>query len=99
MQTPDEIDAEIDAFVAKRQEERRVALLYAAATGIDTGDHVYHKPSGETWLVRRVTHDGWLQWCGWPPGETLITTCILVYKATPAEKAKLQQEIAASEAA
>ena len=86
-------ESEIDAYVAARVEERRIALLYAKATGIDTGDHVYHKQSGETWLVRRVTADGWIEWCGWPRGQTLITAVRLIYKATPAEKEKLAREI------
>ncbi len=87
-------EEELNAYVAARQEERRIALLYAAATGIDTGDLVYHKESGEIWLVRRVTHDGWIEWCGWPKGQALITAVRLVYKATPAEKEKLVREIA-----
>lgn len=59
---------------------------------IDTGDSVFHRPSRETWLVKRVRGDR-LEWCGWPPGTAALSDCLLVRKATPDERAKLLKEI------
>lgn len=52
---------------------------------IDTGDHVYHRPSRETWVVARVEGDK-LYWCGWPPGRADLSDCELVKKATESER-------------
>lgn len=60
--------------------------------GIDTGDHVRHGPTGEEWVVRYVRGDR-LSWCGWPPGEVSLSECSLIYKATPEERAELQDLI------
>lgn len=48
------------------------------------GDHVYHRPSRETWLV--AYDDGEeLAWAGWPDGRARTRDCILIYRATPQE--------------
>lgn len=62
--------------------------------GIDTGDTVKHKPTGEEWLVAGVKGDR-LMWCGWPEGWAALTDCELVEKATPAARDKLLHELAA----
>lgn len=41
-----------------------------------TGDHVLHKPSGETWVVAFVDGDD-LAWCGWPNGLARTSDCEL----------------------
>lgn len=56
---------------------------------IDTGDHVYHAPSGETWVVAGVLADV-LYACGWPCTSVPVETCTLVKKATRKEKELLQ---------
>lgn len=61
------------------------------------GDHVYHKPTRETWVVRRVIGDR-LQYCGWPQGQGLLADCRLVYRATEAEHRQWIEDIAKSEA-
>ncbi len=38
------------------------------------GDHVFHKPSRESWIVKYVNSDR-LAWCGWPPGEARLVDC------------------------
>jgi hypothetical protein len=58
---------------------------------IDTGDHVLHAPSGETWVVAYVRGDR-LAWCGWPQGEATLTDCVLLKKATAEERIKLLRE-------
>jgi hypothetical protein len=86
-------DEEIEAYAARLAADQRLSKFMAAAMHLDTGDQVFHKPSGETWLVKRVHNDGYFEWCGWPPGRALVSTVRLVYKATPAEKEKLLREI------
>ena len=61
---------------------------------IDTGDHVLHEPSGETWVVACVRGKS-LSWCGWPEGMAALSDCKLVKKATPEERAKLLADLAA----
>lgn len=60
---------------------------------IDTGDSVFHAPSGETWLVACVRGDR-LSWCGWPEGTADLKDCTLKRKATPEERDKLLREMA-----
>lgn len=62
------------------------------STTIDTGDSVFHAPTGETWTVAYVQGDR-LAWCGWPEGEARLSDCTLVQKATPEFKAKLLQDM------
>lgn len=62
--------------------------------GIDTADHVLHGPSGEKWLVGRVT-DTHVHPLGWPPSSAPIADCTLVKKATATEREALLREIAA----
>lgn len=55
---------------------------------IDTADHVFHEPTGETWVVACVQGDK-LSWCGWPEGMAELSDCRLIKKATPEERQKL----------
>lgn len=52
---------------------------------IDTGDHVHHAPSDETWVVAFVDGDR-LYWCGWPEGTAALADCTLVRKATAEQR-------------
>jgi hypothetical protein len=61
---------------------------------IDTGDSVFHRPSRETWLVACVRGQS-LSWCGWPEGRARLSDCLLVNKATPAERRELLEDLAA----
>lgn len=60
---------------------------------IDTGDAVFHIPSGETWIVACVDGD-YLSWCGWPPGWARLSDCTLVRKATPEQREQLLNDMA-----
>lgn len=60
---------------------------------IDTGDSVFHRPSREWWSVAYV-EDGKLCACGWPLGFVPVSTCLLVTKATIAERDKLLYDMA-----
>ena len=62
---------------------------------IDTGDHVLHGPTGETWVVARVLEDK-LAWCGWPQGWANLADCTLVKKACPESRLRLLRELAGS---
>lgn len=48
---------------------------------IDTGDHVRHEPSGETWIVAYVANE-LLCACGWPCTLVPINECTLTVKAS-----------------
>lgn len=53
------------------------------------GDHVYHKPSDQTWLVAYAdTESGYMAWSGWPEGRAPIADCKLVYACTDKEHAQ-----------
>lgn len=57
------------------------------------GDYVYHKPSGETWVV--AYRDGeYLGYCGWPPGEAKVADCQLVKSCTKEEHLALLEALA-----
>jgi hypothetical protein len=60
--------------------------------GIDTGDHVKHGPTEETWVVARV-HGLSLYPCGWPATRAELKDCTLIKKATAAERLKLLREL------
>lgn len=61
--------------------------------GIDTGDTVLHRPTGEEWLVAFVDNDR-LAWCGWPEGFALLADCELLTKAAPGEREALLKQMA-----
>lgn len=61
---------------------------------IDTGDSVFHRPTGETWIVACV-QDGRLSWVGWPEGTASVADCDLTERATPESRLKLLQDMAA----
>lgn len=50
------------------------------------GDHIHHRPSGEIWVVKRVTETH-VEPCGWPPSAAAVTDCDLIMTATAARKA------------
>ena len=62
---------------------------------IRAGDHVFHKPTGETWVVAYVDGD-YLAWCGWPEGEAKLADCELVKRASDEEHLRWLNDIANS---
>lgn len=53
---------------------------------IRCGDHVYHNPTGETWVVAWADYaSNDLAWCGWPNGIARLSDCTLVRAASDAE--------------
>lgn len=60
---------------------------------IDTGDTVFHRPTGEEWVVAYV-QDGRLAWCGWPPGEADVNDCELRTPASNESRIKLLNDLA-----
>jgi hypothetical protein len=69
------------------------ALAQRLAMVIDTADHVLHGPTGEEWLVARVTSTH-LHPCGWPPSMADLSDCTLIRKAKPEERLQLLRELA-----
>lgn len=50
---------------------------------IERGDEVYHKPSGEDWVVARAGVDGegeYVEPAGYPPCRARAADCILTKK-------------------
>lgn len=63
-------------------------------TLIRAGDHVRHRPSGETWVVAFADYEsGDLAWCGWPEGLARLADCYLVQKASDDEHARIVAQI------
>lgn len=102
-----ECDREIAALIAERDAMRDALKPFAAIdlttnqsvdamdvlrARIDTADHVFHAPTGETWVVKYVRGDN-LAWCGWPPGEAKLGDCTLVKKASSVERESLLREM------
>lgn len=44
---------------------------------LHAGDTVFHRPTGETWVVQSVQGE-YLSWYGYPPGRALVADCDLV---------------------
>lgn len=59
---------------------------------IELADYVHHRPSGEDWVVARVT-DTHLYPAGWPPGRARLSDCTLLEKATPERLAWMLEEL------
>lgn len=64
---------------------------------IKAGDHVFHEPTGETWLVATNEEAGFFFAAGWPETRAESTDCKLVYSATDEEHRKLLREVSSSE--
>ena len=50
---------------------------------IERGDEVFHRPSGENWVVKRTGTDnegGFVEPAGWPPCRARADDCDLVAK-------------------
>lgn len=60
---------------------------------IDTGDHVYHEPTDEHWLVAYV-ENGNVVCCGWPLTYANLSDCTLTQKATPGQRDNLLKSMA-----
>ena len=61
---------------------------------INCGDHVLHRPSGETWVVAAADHAANdLMWCGWPEGMGRVSDCEVIKRATPEESAELHAQL------
>ena len=59
---------------------------------IEIADYVHHQPSGEDWVVARVT-DEYLWPAGWPPGRAKLSDCVLTHKASPESRARLVADL------
>lgn len=72
-----------DAIYAATGESVAPEVLETSKIG--PGDTVKHRPTGETWVVLRVTAEHLLP-AGWPPGRALLADCELLEKATPQQR-------------
>lgn len=58
-----------------------------AKTTIRAGDHVHHAPSGEDWVIGRVSRDGYVEPFGWPRCRARANDCTVIKAATDEEHA------------
>lgn len=56
------------------------------------GDHVYHHPTEEHWVVAYV-RGRYLGWCGWPGGEAPVADCMVTKRCTDEEHEALLVQI------
>lgn len=73
-------------FGASEAQDRLNRTLTADLNAPRCGDHVLHKPSGETWVVAYA--DGLrdeIAWAGWPDGRANLSDCEVVYRCTDEE--------------
>lgn len=63
------------------------------ATKARAGDHVFHRPSHETWVVAYADAErDQLSACGWPESINVLSECDLVYSCTDAEHEAIVRE-------
>lgn len=62
---------------------------------IDTGDHVLHRPTGESWIVAYVQGDR-LAWVGWPGGTAAVADCEVIERASPEDRLRVLRNMAQS---
>lgn len=59
-----------------------------------TGDIVFHKPSGERWVVAWADHSsGYMSPCGWPTCQAKISDCELLATVSNAHHRSLVAEV------
>lgn len=58
------------------------------------GDHVFHRPSGEKWLLACDEMDGEIICCGWPETFARASDCDLLKAATDEERLKILRAVA-----
>lgn len=62
-----------------------------------TGDHVFHEPTLENWVVGWADPEtGYMAPCGWPTCQARISDCTVLFSATDEECAKLVDEFSKS---
>lgn len=59
---------------------------------IEIADAVHHGPSGEDWVVARVTEEH-VYPAGWPPGRALLADCTLLKKATDEQREAMMVQL------
>lgn len=62
------------------------------ATQIEIADTVHHGPTGEDWVVARVT-DRHVYPAGWPPCRADLADCTLIGKATEKQRAEMMANL------
>lgn len=55
------------------------------------GDHVFHRPSGEEWIVAWAEGDD-LAWAGWPYGIARVADCEIIRRCDDEEHAHWAQQ-------
>lgn len=63
------------------------------STAPRAGDHVFHRPTGETWVVAYCEGDD-LAWCGWPDGLARTSDCEIVKRCSDEEHVAWLRQIA-----
>ena len=56
------------------------------------GDKVFHKPTGETWILAVDQRGNDVYWCGWPEGYAYAKDCELKKSATDEDRLKMLRD-------
>lgn len=59
---------------------------------IEIADAVHHGPTGEDWVVARVTEKH-IYPAGWPPCRADLADCKLLTKATPEQRERMLRDL------
>jgi hypothetical protein len=86
------IAAEIDVPNREVSEAARAEAGAVPAAAIEVADIVHHGPTGEDWVVARVT-DQHVWPSGYPPCRADLADCTLVEKATPKRREEWLAEL------
>ena len=62
---------------------------------IRCGDHVYHAPTGKTWVVA-YTEGDYVVWLGTPPGRGRVADCKIVWACSEVEHVSILMQCAKS---
>ncbi len=69
----------------------------ADTKSIRTGDTVFHRPTGERWIVAFANEErDELAWVGWPDGHARLSDCELRKSCSDEQSDRLLREIADS---
>jgi len=101
MQLVDNLEYLVKELLTTAESLSKVADALPKATPpkpyqIGCGDHVFHAPSLKTLVVREVRNDI-VMTMEQPQTMLFLNHCLLIYKATDAERQALQQEQATNE--
>jgi len=68
--------------------------MITGGTKMRAGDAVFHRPTGETWVVAAVDDDGWFFAAGWPETRARQEDTEIKRTVTDAEHREFLEQVA-----